>query len=240
MKTSRLSEIDLARLAGLTDQRMLEHALRSYNTGGGAWSYDPVRGSTSDILGAVTPLFGSLAPLSWAKIKKQIEAASKRGSVQADANVLVGKVLFDAAQREGWSAAKFPMGSLPIGIGETVRYWSDVVLEDEDGLLVPFFDHRRQHGVASPASRQIVFSMQNLWVRERHPDLVKARLGIVQFPSEGATRSIRITCHSDLELLSYEALDARVRNVYETWVAVSAEKARSGRKTGTSGGGLFD
>jgi hypothetical protein len=239
MKTRRLSEIDLSRLAALTDQSMLEQALRAYNAGGGAWSYDPVRASTPDILGAVTPLLGALPPLPWPKIKRQIEAASKRGEAQAKANTLVGKVLFDAVRAEGWSAANFPMGRLPIGIGETVRYWSDVVLEDKDGLVVPFIDHRREHGVANASIRQIVFSMQHLWVRERHPDLADARLAIIQFPSAGPSRSIRMECHRDIDLLSYDALDSRVRNVYETWARVSVERARDGRKTGT-GGGLFD
>jgi hypothetical protein len=239
MKTRRLSEIDLSRLAALTDQPMLEQALRAYDAGGGAWSYDPVRASTADILGAVTPLLGALSPLPWPKIERQIGTASKRGKAQAKANTLVGKVLFDAARTEDWSAAKFPMGRLPIGIGETVRYWSDVVLEDKQGLLVPFFDHRREHGVANASIRQIVFSMQHLWVRERYPDLADARLAIIQFPSAGPSRSIRIECHSDVDLLTYDALDSRVRNVYETWARVLAEKARDGRKAGAGGGGLF-
>ena len=239
MKTGRLSEIDLSRLAALQDQGMLEQSLRAYNAGGGAWSYEPVRASTPDIVGAVTPLLGALPPLTWSKIERQIEAASKRGEVQAKANTQVGKVLFDAVRRERWAAVKFPMGRLPIGIGETVRYWSDIVLEDEAGLLIPFFDHRRAHGVANSSIRQIVFSMQHLWVRERHPDLADARLAVIQFPSAGKTRSIRVECHSDTDLLTYDALNARVRNVYETWARISQEKARERRKTGT-GGGLFD
>jgi hypothetical protein len=237
VKTRRLSEIDLSRLAAHTDQSMLEQALRVYNAGGGAWSYDPVRASTSDILAAKTPLLGALPPLIWTKIERQIIAASRRGEAQAKANVLVGKVLFDAVRRGGWSAVKFPMGHLPIGIGETVRYWSDVVVEDRDGVFIPFFDHRREHGITSLRIRQIVFSMQHLWVRERHPDLAEARLAIIQFPSAGDTRGIRIEFHSEADLLPYDILDARVRNVYETWARVSAEKVRETRKTGTGGSG---
>lgn len=237
MKTRRLSEIDLARLASLTDQATLEYALRAYNAGGGAWSYDPVRASTSDILEARTPLLGELPPLSWDKISRQIVAASRRGEPQALANVMVGKVLFERTRRLSWAAVKFPMGRLPIGLGETVRYWSDVVLEDGDGMFVPFFDHRREHGIANPSARQIVFSMQNLWIRERHPDLESVRLAIIQFPSAGDTRSLRVTFHTEAELLPFGALDTRVRNVYETWARVSEEKARDGRKTGTGGPG---
>lgn len=240
MKTRRLSEIDLSRLASHSDQAMLEQALRAYNAGGGAWSYEPVRASTPDILGAITPLLGALPPLTWTMIERQIVAASRRGEVQARANAQVGKILFDESRRDGWSAVKFPMGHLPIGTGETVRYWSDVVIEDEDGLLIPFFDHRREHGVANAAIRQIIFSMQHLWVRERHPDLAEARLAIIQFPNAGATRGFRIEFNNEADLLPYDVLDARVRNVYETWARVSAERTRESRKTGTGGfGDLF-
>jgi hypothetical protein len=216
---------------------MLVQALRAYNAGGGSWSYDPVRASTSDILGAITPLLGALPPLTWEQIKRQIIAASRRGQVQAKANTLVGNVLFNAARQYKWSAVKFPMGQLPVGIGETVRYWSDVVVEDNDGLLIPFFDHRREHGIVSAASRQIVFSMQHLWVRERHPDLAQARLAIIRFPSLGDARGIRVEFHNEADLLLYDVLNARVRNVYETWARVSAEKAEEARNTGTGGSG---
>jgi hypothetical protein len=233
-------EIDLARLTSLTDQAELERRLRAYNTGGGAWSYDPVRTSTADIVGVSTPMFGPLSPVPWGDIERQITRACNRGPDQIAANTEVGKVLFDHARRERWSAVAFEMKRLPIGIGETVRYWSDVVLADADGQFIPFFDHRRGHGVANAAMRQVVFSMQHIWVRERHPDLADARLAVVRFPTIGETRGISMAWHAEAELLSYEVLDARVRNVYESWAKVSAEKVR---RTGTEsgrGGDLFD
>lgn len=235
MKTRRLSEIDLARLAAITQQPMLEQALRAYNAGGGAWSYNPVRASTSDILGATTPLIGPLETPPWVRIKRQIEAACTRGEVQARANTQVGKVLFDTARREVWSAVKFPMGYLPIGFGDSVRYWNDVVLEDKDGLFIPFFDHRREHGIANPSARQIVYSMQNLWIRDRFPDLAAARLVVIRFPTLGDDRGYRFEDHHEMDLLTYEELDARIRNVYETWARISQEKAQAGRRAGGAG-----
>jgi hypothetical protein len=238
VKIRRLSEIDLARLASLKNQAELERALRLYNAGGGAWSYEPVRNSTPDILGVRTAMFGAIRSVTWPKIKGQIARACRRGADQINANIQVGKVLFDYARGiAGWSAVDFPMGRLPIGIGESVRYWSDVVLEDNDGLFVAFFDHRREHGIANAEMRRVVFSMQHLWVRERHPDLADARLAIIRFPSSRETRSVRVDWHIEAELLVYEALDARVRNVYETWARVSAEKVRRGGMGGA--GGLF-
>lgn len=239
MKTGRLSEIDLARFAAFPAGEPLEHALRAYNAGGGGWSYGPARQSAANILDAKTPLLGHGYPVSWSSIALQLERTCNRGQNQVQANVEVGKVLFDAARRMSWAAVKVEMGRLPIGIGESVRYWSDVVVEDGDGLFIPFFDHRRANGVANPSMRQIVFSMQHLWIRERNPDLMDARLAVVRFPPAEDGRSIRVDFHSEAELLAYEELDGRVRTVYETWARVSEERTRKTRGTGTGGGTPF-
>lgn len=232
MKTRRLSEIDLARFAAIASQEALEHALRLYNTSGGAWSYNPVRASTSDIVAARTPLLGPTTPVAWDAIAKQIKQASVRGDAQAKANVEVGKVLFDASKRLGWRAANVEMGRLHIGFGESVSYWSDLVIEGPEGLMIPYFDHRRGNGLTNIGMRQIAFSMQHIWVRERQPDLVQAKLLVVRFPVTSEGRTIRLDLHEERDLLTYEELDARVRNVYETWARVSEEKGRERRQAG--------
>jgi hypothetical protein len=237
MSTRRLSEIDLAKFAALSGD-MLERALHAYNTGGGSWSYNPVRHSTADILAAKTPLLDSIAAAPWSSLERQITRACTRGEAQTTANVEVGKTLFEASRRHGWKAAKFDMGRLSIGFGESVSYWSDVVVEDETGLFVPFFDHRRAHGIANQSVRQIVHSMQHLWIRERYPDLMDARLAVVRFPSGSERRGIQIDFHRDVELLSYEELDARVRNVYQVWAQVSHERDRK-KRSGTDGSNPF-
>ena len=239
MKIRRLSEIDLARLCTYAAGPSLEQALRNYNTGGGSWSYDPVRASTADILNAKVPLIDRMEPVSWSNLARQIASASNRGAAQASANCLVGKVLFDEARELGWRAAKFDMARMPIGFGEAVKYWSDVVLDDGQGLIVPFFDHRREHGVANAEIRRIVFSMQNVWIRDRYPDLAEARLAVVRFPSDGDDRSISIDEHVEIELLSYDELNELVRNVYRTWAKVSDERVEATRRTGTGEGNPF-
>ncbi len=235
MKTRRLSEIDLARFAALPAGEQLERALRAYNAGGGAWSYDPVRHSTADILWARTPLLGPVSPVPWDTIARQVSRSCTRGPTQAQANVEVGKVLYDAARRLRWTAAKVDMRRLSIGFGESVSYWSDVVIEDVDGPFIPFFDHRRERGLAIGSARQIVFSMQHVWVRERNPDVMDARLAVIRFPSGSDERGIWIDFHEDSELLSYDELNGRVRTVYETWARVSDERDRETRRTGTAG-----
>jgi hypothetical protein len=81
--------------------------------------------------------------------------------------------------------------------------------------------------------------MQHLWVRERNPDLMDARLSVVRFPSVGGERGIHLDFYNDAELLSYEDLDNRVRVVYETWARVSDNRVREIRRTGTSGSTPF-
>ncbi|HZS85396.1 MAG TPA: hypothetical protein VFA50_21185 [Stellaceae bacterium] len=131
------------------------------------------------------------------------------------------------------------MGRLPIGNGESVRYWSDVVVAADNQLFIPFFDHRRAHGIENSAMRQVVFSMQHLWVRERMPDLAEARLAVVRFPQYSKSREIEILLHNESDFLPYELLDDKVRIVYETWARASAEKRSGTRMTGTGGDNPF-
>ena len=71
MKFSRLSEIDLAKAMSVAPGRPLEDAMRNYNAGGGAWSYEPTRASTPDLVAAKAPLV-EVPPVPWAKLASQI------------------------------------------------------------------------------------------------------------------------------------------------------------------------
>ena len=235
MTTRRLSEIDLARFAAIPAGEQLEQALRKHKAGFGPWSYGPVRQSTADILAARTPLLGKSLDVPWLNIAAQIEQACSKGADQVEANLEVGKILYEATRRLGWITVQIEMGRLPIGQGQSVRYWTDTVIDDGDGPFIPFLDHRRNGGITNASNRQIVFSMQNLWIRERNPDLMDSRLAVIKFPCWKDERTIDIEFHDDAELLRYEELDARVCTVYETWARVSAERVRETRRTGTDG-----
>ncbi|MCS6626423.1 hypothetical protein N0B44_26225 [Roseibacterium beibuensis] len=234
MTISRLSEIDLARFCAVEDDDMLRHDLRRYNLGGGSWSYDPVRRSKADLLAARVPALGPLPEPTWLQLQKQIIAVCHRGPAQAAANCLVGKTLFDYRSEHRWDAVKLDMGFIPLGFGESVRYWSDVVVDDGKGPLVAFFDHRREGGVHTPGHRRIVNSMQHVWIRERHLDLASARLAVIRFPSQKVGRSIDIQFHEDADLLDYDALDAAVKRVYRLWAEVSRERSEA-KKAGSGG-----
>ena len=235
MRLTRLSEIDLAKAMNVAPGPALEAAMRNYNAGGGSWSYQPTRDSTADIVAARSLLLGPLKPVEWPQLDRQITAACNRGQRQIESNRQVSKVLFDAGRDGDWSAVLEPMGRLSVGFGESVRYWSDVVLADTDGPFIPFFDHRRDGGLSNPDVRHIVFSMQHIGVRERSPDLSDARLAVIRFPVSGSERSILIHFQEDRELLSYEELDARVRAVYAAWAKVSEERTAGTRRA--AGGG---
>ncbi len=241
MKIRRLSEMDLARFCALPRGERLDQELRLYSAGGGAWSYDPVRRSTSDIANAQTPLLGPSLHVPWENIAAQIARACNRGEAQRNSNQEVGKVLYDHVAEAGWAAVKVLMGRMPIGFGDSVSYWSDLVVDDGDGPFISYFDHRREHGVTNEAIRQIVFSMQNVWVRERNLDLSDARLAVVRFPvnRREKTRTVHIDFAKEADLLSYDELDSRVRYVYETWARILDER-QADRKTGTGGSNPFD
>jgi hypothetical protein len=234
MKFSRLSEIDLAKAMSVAPGRPLEDAMRNYNAGGGAWSYEPTRASTPDLVAAKAPLV-EVPPVPWAKLASQITRACTRGKDQVASNVQVSQVLFDKGRQLGWTAVQEPMGSLSVGFGDSVRYWSDVVIADAHGPFIPFFDHRRNGGLTSPIVRHIAFSMQHIGVRERNPDLADARLAIVRFPVVGATRTMTVHFYDGRTLLPYEELDARVRVVYETWARISEGRTTTRRASGGGG-----
>ena len=218
MKIRRLPEIDLAKCAALATQQTLgrlEYELRSFNGGGGGWSYGPNRQSISDILAAKTPLLGITPSVPWESLCKQIQKACVNS----------------------WSSVSFSINDLSLGMGGGVRYWHNVVVDDGDGLFIPFFDHRRAHGISNSLVKQIVFSMQNVGVRERHPDLMDARLAVVRFPATTDARSLTVEFHREEELLSYEGLNSRVQLVYETWNRISDERVSEVRRTGTGGAG---
>ena len=236
MPYTRLSEIDLARAMNIPAGPALRAEMRTYNAGAGPWSYQPTRDSTADIVAAKTPLLGAMPPADWTQIARQVRTACKRGQHQIDANLLVSRILFASAREFSWAAVQEPMGSLSVGFGEHVRYWSDVVLEDKNGLFIPFIDHRRSRGLTRPEVRRIVFSMQHIGVRERNPDLSQARLAIIRFPPSGSERGFAVHFHDGTDLLTYEDLDARVRDVYATWAQVCDERDAE-KKSGTGGGG---
>lgn len=237
-KIRRFSDIDFARFIALAGTPALRSALEKYASGGGSWSYEPVRNSTADLLGADTPLFGAVGVPPWKVLESQIARACKHGDAQVKANVQVGKVLHAERVRLNFTAVKFLLGRMPIGAGETVRYWSDVIVADKDGPFVPFFDHRRQHGITGPI-QSVVFSMQNIWIRERHPDLASVRLAVVKFPTQGALRGMKIDFHTEADLMSYEELNSRAILVYELWAQILEEKTGPTRKKATGTQGLF-
>jgi hypothetical protein len=234
MKFSRLSEIDLAKAMSVAPGPALEDAMRNYNAGGGAWSYGPTRASTPDLVAARPPLV-EVRSVPWVQLASQITRACTRGTDQVASNVQVSQVLFDKARQLGWTAVQEAMGSLSVGFGESVRYWSDVVIADADGPFIPFFDHRRTGGLISSVVRHVAFSMQHIGVRERNPDLTDARLAIVRFPVVGETRTMTVYFHDGSALLPYEELDARVRVVYQTWARISEDRITGRRASGGGG-----
>jgi hypothetical protein len=203
--------------------------------GGSSWNYEPVRGHAGDLVGAATPLYGPMAPVPWRQIEAQIRNACRYGDEQRAANTLVAHALYEGVRERKWSAVDFAMGRMLIGSGEYVRYWSDVILADRRSTFIPFFDYRRKIGSAPSQVARVIFSMQQVWIRDRHPDLAHARLAIVRF-ANSPTRTLEVSFHDDRDpLFTFEELSQRVRTVYETWEKVLRKSQPERRRTGTDG-----
>lgn len=215
MSFSRLSEIDLARALATEPGPALEAVMRLYNAGEVALGLTARPARLRPTSWPQSPLL-EIAPAEWTQLARQITRACTRGADQMRSNLDVSRVLFEEARRLGWAAVQEPMGSVSVGFGESVRYWSDVVIADGDGPFIPFFDHRRSGGLRNATVRRVVYSMQHIGVRERNPDLADARLAVVRFPVAWEQRTLTVHFHDGADLMSYEDLDAGVRTVYET------------------------
>lgn len=233
MTTPRLSETDLARFCVHSPGAALDEALRQYKIGGGSWSYDPARATVPDALAASVPLAFDMPRVPWSLLERSLAGRCSRDA-QRLANVEATKILYDESVKRRWRAVQSDFASMPIGMGEAVRYWSNVIVEDDEGPFVFFPDHRRDRGLGGAEARRIVHSMQHVWIRSRYPDLEEARLVVLRFPMVGARREMRIHVADEDALLTYEQLDERVQGVYESWGRVFEERVRE-RRTGTGG-----
>lgn len=234
MKLRRLPETDLARIAPL-DRDEKRSALRSFNSGGGSWSYDPARAQNFNIANPSNPLGLSSERPSMAKIR---ELVINRCTCEAQEKSCLEVVeLFEAWYRSSsGDAMERAIPSMPIGSLGLVRYWENFFARVGDRNTFLFIDYRRQKGLTS-AARKFVFSMMHQQIRVVDPDLYDANLMILQFPQWKFGRSIVDYYVSDDDLYSFSELSAMIEETYAIWLEVLAErKTAEPRK---AAGGFF-
>lgn len=238
MKIRPLPELDLARIAPMTGTQKYQQ-LQKMKFGRPPYTYNPVRLKILDIFNAVA---GPLAP-STVRTPFQTIAADIRRSKESEdgikANCQVAEGLYDFAVAQNIRGRQQQFLALPLAMGVKVTYWSPVVIELYGRPTVPFIDPRRTLGLTSSA-RQFTFSVMHERIRAANPDFSAVSLAILQFEkTESGPRLVIVHFDDNIELLSVEALDNMMRETYEIWNEVLAERERDARRGNGSSGSLL-
>lgn len=236
MKIRRLPETDLARFAVMTPDRR-RAALRRHKSSYAPYSYDPLRHAVPAIFDVGVPLIGRSLGLSWETISKSIARASVRGEKQRIANLAVGELLFKFAQEHGVKGRNQDFYPMPVGTVTSIRFWSSMVISVDGKPLVPFIDPRQVNALDAEA-RRFVLSVMHERIRALDLDYRDVGLGIFQFPVAGKRRKAVLHTDEGIDLYDFETLDLMVRDTYEMWWEILAEREeekRRGDGTGTYG-----
>lgn len=221
MKLRRLPETDLARIAPLpADEK--RRALRSFNSGGGSWSYDPARAQNFNIANPINPL-GLLSERPSIEKIRQLVSSSCTCDAQKDSCLEVVDLFETWFRGNASGAVERAVPSMAIGSLGLVRYWENffVRLDERNSFL--FIDYRRKKGLTA-AARKFVFSMMHQQIRLSDPDLFDANLLILQFPQWKTGRSIVDHHVNDSDLYSLTELGAMIDETYTIWLEVLFER----------------
>ena len=234
-KLRRLPEIDLAKIAPLSRDEKLPR-LRSFNSGGGSWSYDPARRQNYNIASPRNPLGLDVKSPAIAKIRELVRKDCYCDQQEASC-IEVVDLFHDWFGKNATDAVDRKLPSMAIGSLGTVKYWENFVSQINGRPTQIFFDHRRQNGLTKLA-RKFVFSMMAAQAKAVDPDLIGAERLIFCFPQEkGYPRRIVDHYCADGDLFSLEQLTQMVEETYELWKMVLAERKVEPPKRAS--GGLF-
>lgn len=234
MKLRRLPETDLARIAPLSVDEKWK-ALRSFNSGGGSWSYDPARSQNFNIANPINPLGLLSARPSIEKIRGLV--STNCTCDQQEDSCLEVIDLFEAWYRDSAiGAVERHIPSMAIGSLGLVRYWENFFARIDGCNTFMFIDYRRQKGLTS-AARKFVFSMMHQQIRISDPDLFDANLLILRFPQWKHGRFITADFAAHDDLYSLSELSDMIDETYAIWLKVLAEKKMAEPKR--AAGGLF-
>lgn len=235
MKLRRLPEIDLA-LVAIIERVLKAQRLRSFNSGGGSWSYGPARQQVAEVFQCDNPLGLSVGSTSLSRILDLVRKACTRGEVQESSNIEVTQLLHDWVDANVEQAVLKNIPPVALGPLGAVDYCSNLIASIGGQPTILFFDHRRDNGLTA-ASRKFVFSMMHEQARVPFPELASARLCIVQFRKIGKTRTVARYDHNEGELYSFDELSAMIEETYLIWEEVLKERRDAGNRP--MDGGLF-
>ncbi len=233
MKLRRLPETDLANIAPLTREKKAER-LRSFNSGGGNWSYDPARSQNFNIANPADPL-GLLTPAPSIESIRHMVANASHCEKQESSCLEVVDLFYGWYGKNSVAAVERRTRPLPIGTLGQVQYCENFIALVDGRPTVIFLDYRRQNGLSS-IGRKFAFSMMHQQIRVGDPDFPDARLLALAFPQH-KKRPRRIVSYFDdgLDLFTLAELGIMIEETYEIWSEVLNERRTEPPKRAAGG-----
>jgi hypothetical protein len=244
MKTRRLLEVDLARLAALPPDEQRRRMIKLVG-GGGRFSFKPTRDQFPDILNSQPPIFLPLGA-SPATEFGVIEARLKKDCRSAEEllfNTQAARMLHSHFREQNVVSHPYNFGSMSLGVERSVQYWVQSYFARGELPVVTFIDPRGGQGLNSRA-RDVVFSAMHASIRERNPDFAKAELEIVQLPYDRqsklaatiTSRVLRTYVLSGTPLYDFSEIDRMLTETLHIWDEVCMEaSAETRRRAGGKG-----
>ena len=228
MKTRRLHELDLARIATMPRDRR-RTCLEQLHDGFPPHTYNPLRHCFPDLLDEQYSLLGQSKPTPWAVIERALNKTC-RSAGELNANLRVARGLHDWITSNGTTGRKERFFPLSMEAGARVTYWVPFILNIGGRPTVPFIDPRRSRELTM-GGRRFVFSMMHERIRAGNPDNASVQFVVLQFANTNCdVRSVILHPDDGIELFSFEQLDRMVTETYELWREVCEERESATRR----------
>jgi len=189
-----------------------------------------------DILNVEAGPLGVVPRASWSEVAGEIRKCCKRG---LDANLAVAEALYRFSEREQIEGRRHEFFPLSVGLSEKVRFWLQAVVGLRGEPTVLFIDPRRAKKL-TVEGRRFALSAMHQRIRVSDPDFADVELAIIQFETDGAgVRTPKLFTADGVDLFSFEALDAMVRETYDLWREVLEERESDVRRKAGGARGLL-
>lgn len=230
VKIIPLSSVELARIAPLSEAEQRE-ALKRLRKGKGYKSfYDGVHLNEQQIFNAATPLFEATS-----LTEKQIERLVLDTCVTEEektGNLPIVRGLRRLIAEKDMTARWHDFGRMPLRVGGTVCYWSNLLIRFGGRTYVPFIDPRLEKTKLTALGRQFGMSMQDTHIRAANRlEFGKVGLLIIQFkdePKEGVREAILFR-EDGLRLWGMKELQSMIETTYRLWGEELQERAAKKR-----------
>ncbi len=214
-----IPEIDLARITTLPVDRQrteLEQIRKSYPP----FTYRWVRLSILDIFNVSPGMLPAGPRTSWEQVRSDITARCKSAD-ELEYNLRVASGLYKFAESESIRGVYEKFHPLPIGVSQTVSFWSPAVILLGGRQTAVFVDPRSTKRLTAEG-RRFALSAMHQRIRLDDPDFSDLGLAILQFTKFEKETGRVAKAHLDagVELFTLPELQEMTQQTYTLWEEV--------------------